>query len=84
MGGSVAVHVAAKKALPSLAGLVVVDVVEVCFSVMLVFFLDHNKLRISFLKQFSAFLQPFLDLGNCHGFIDSYAKNLIQQDATFS
>ncbi|KAK3027987.1 hypothetical protein RJ639_039340 [Escallonia herrerae] len=28
MGGSVAVHVAAKKALPSLAGLVVVDVVE--------------------------------------------------------
>lgn len=29
MGGSVAVHVAAKKALPSLAGLVVVDVVEV-------------------------------------------------------
>lgn len=30
MGGSVAVHVAAKKALPSLAGLVVVDVVEVC------------------------------------------------------
>jgi hypothetical protein len=25
------VHVAAKKALPSLAGLVVVDVVEVCF-----------------------------------------------------
>lgn len=37
MGGSVAVHVAAKRALPSLAGLVVVDVVEVCFSVMLVF-----------------------------------------------
>jgi len=31
MGGSVAVHVAAKRALPSLAGLVVVDVVEVCF-----------------------------------------------------
>lgn len=29
MGGSVAVHVAAKKALPTLAGLVVVDVVEV-------------------------------------------------------
>lgn len=29
MGGSVAVHVAAKKMLPSLAGLVVVDVVEV-------------------------------------------------------
>ncbi|XP_073132130.1 uncharacterized protein [Henckelia pumila] len=28
MGGSIAVHVAAKKALPSLAGLVVVDVVE--------------------------------------------------------
>ncbi|XP_075496598.1 uncharacterized protein LOC142533648 isoform X2 [Primulina tabacum] len=28
MGGSVAVHVAAKKALPSLAGLVVIDVVE--------------------------------------------------------
>lgn len=31
MGGSVAVHVAAKKMLPSLAGLVVVDVVEVHF-----------------------------------------------------
>lgn len=31
MGGSVAVHVAAKKTLPSLAGLVVVDVVEVRF-----------------------------------------------------
>lgn len=29
MGGSVAIHVAAKKMLPSLAGLVVVDVVEV-------------------------------------------------------
>lgn len=29
MGGSIAVHVAAKKMLPSLAGLVVVDVVEV-------------------------------------------------------
>lgn len=31
MGGSVAVHVAAKKVLPSLAGLIVVDVVEVSF-----------------------------------------------------
>lgn len=31
MGGSVAVHVAAKKSLPSLAGLIVVDVVEVAF-----------------------------------------------------
>lgn len=30
MGGAVAVHVAANKSLPSLAGLVVVDVVEVC------------------------------------------------------
>lgn len=30
MGGSVAVHVAATKAVPKLAGLVVVDVVEVC------------------------------------------------------
>lgn len=29
MGGSVAVHVAAKKVLPSLSGLIVVDVVEV-------------------------------------------------------
>lgn len=29
MGGSVAVHIAARKALSSLAGLVVVDVVEV-------------------------------------------------------
>ncbi|XP_048130724.1 protein phosphatase methylesterase 1 isoform X3 [Rhodamnia argentea] len=33
MGGSVAVHVAAKKALPTMAGLVVVDVVEVEWSV---------------------------------------------------
>lgn len=31
MGGSVAVHVAARKAIRSLAGLVVVDVVEVWF-----------------------------------------------------
>lgn len=31
MGGSVAVHVAAKKVLPTLAGLIVVDVVEVGF-----------------------------------------------------
>lgn len=31
MGGSVAVHVAAKKILSTLAGLVVVDVVEVWF-----------------------------------------------------
>lgn len=31
MGGSVAVQVAANKTLPSLAGLVVVDVVEVWF-----------------------------------------------------
>jgi hypothetical protein len=31
MGGSVAVHVAAKKSLPSLAGMVIVDVVEVAF-----------------------------------------------------
>lgn len=31
MGGSVAVHVTAKKTLPTLAGLVVVDVVEVRF-----------------------------------------------------
>lgn len=37
MGGSVAVHVAAKRALPSLAGLVVVDVVEVYFTVILIF-----------------------------------------------
>lgn len=29
MGGALAVHIAAKKVLPSLAGLVVVDVVEV-------------------------------------------------------
>ena len=32
MGGSVAVHVAAKKLIPHLAGLVVVDVVEVRFT----------------------------------------------------
>lgn len=32
MGGSVAIQVAAKKALSSLSGLVVVDVVEVSFS----------------------------------------------------
>lgn len=33
MGGSVAVHIAANKTLPSLAGLVIVDVVEVCFMI---------------------------------------------------
>lgn len=34
MGGSVAVHVAAKRLLPNLAGLVVVDVVDVAFSIV--------------------------------------------------
>lgn len=47
MGGSVAVHVAAKKALPSLAGLVVVDVVEVCIKnetiFELLYFLDYKR-----------------------------------------
>lgn len=37
MGGSVAVHVAAKKVLSSLCGLVVVDVVEVRFTFFLFF-----------------------------------------------
>lgn len=32
MGGSVAVHVASRKVVRSVAGLVVVDVVEVCFT----------------------------------------------------
>jgi len=32
MGGSVAVHVAAKRVVRSVAALVVVDVVEVCFA----------------------------------------------------
>lgn len=32
MGGSVAVHVAARKVIRNLAGLVVIDVVEVCFT----------------------------------------------------
>lgn len=37
MGGSVAVHLAAKKVLSSLCGLVVVDVVEVWFSFFIFF-----------------------------------------------
>ena len=47
MGGSVAVHVAARKAISSLAGLVVIDVVEVWLQniispVLSVFFLLGN------------------------------------------
>lgn len=33
MGGALAVHIAAKKVLPSLAAMVVVDVVEVCVNI---------------------------------------------------
>lgn len=45
MGGSVAVHVAASKALQSIAGLVVVDVVEVWIFIcrILLFFLCISK-----------------------------------------
>ena len=48
MGGSVAVHVAARKAISSLAGLVVIDVVEVWLQniispVLSVFFLLGNQ-----------------------------------------
>lgn len=35
MGGSVAVHVAARKVMPNITGLVVVDVVEVCFTLVI-------------------------------------------------
>lgn len=55
MGGAVAVHVAAKKVLPSLAGLVVVDVVEVCSRIkdLLIIFLvfeNGSKPEYNFLK----------------------------------
>lgn len=46
MGGSVAVHVAAKKVLPCLTGLIVVDVVEVCFDTLnLVTFMKKKEKR---------------------------------------
>ncbi|KAG5224562.1 hydrolase family protein [Salix suchowensis] len=51
MGGSVAVHVAAKKALPSLAGMVVVDVVEGTAMASLV---HMQKLLSSRMQHFSS------------------------------
>ncbi|XP_062153836.1 uncharacterized protein LOC133862018 [Alnus glutinosa] len=51
MGGSVAVHVAAKKSLPSLAGLVVVDVVEGTAMASLI---HMQKILSSRMKYFSA------------------------------
>lgn len=47
MGGSVAVHVAAKKVLRSLAGLVVIDVVEVRI-IIISSCLSFNKLTSNF------------------------------------
>lgn len=82
MGGSVAVHVAAKKSLPSLAGLVVVDVVEVAFYSMILRALPLIILHIQ--GHFEAILtiiQKFS--GNSYGFINSHAENPVQQDAAF-
>lgn len=77
MGGSVAVHVAAKKALSSLAGLVVVDVVEVLVT--------HDLFQPDCMVLLVKIILTITNTsGNCNGFVDSYAENPIKQDATFS
>ncbi|KAG6738728.1 hypothetical protein POTOM_058350 [Populus tomentosa] len=58
MGGSVAVHVAAKKALPSLAGLVVVDVVEGTAMASLA---HMQKLLSSRMQHFSTMEKAIID-----------------------
>lgn len=72
MGGAVAVHVAAKKSLPTLAGLVVVDVVEVVSL--------SNLLGYAF--YFIMYWFPNIS-GYSNGIIDSYAEDTVEQNAAF-
>lgn len=74
-----AVHVAARKAIPSLAGLVVVDVVEVWFLKLNIKVLPINTL----IWGIRTFLTVAITSGNSFGFISAYAENLIYQDAVF-
>jgi len=75
MGGSVAVQVAANKTLPSLAGLVVVDVVEVCFLI------EKSHLVCTLVRWND---QSTFITGYCYFLIDSHAENSFKQNATFS
>lgn len=75
MGGSVAVQIAANKTLPSLAGLVVVDVVEVCFLI------EKSHLVCTLVKWTD---QSTFITGYCYCLVDSHAENPFKQNATFS
>lgn len=82
MGGALAVHIGAKKVLPSLAGLVVVDVVEVgkCMR----YFCDapvFMKLRLPLFIYANGSCIKIS--GHSNGFVDSYAENSIKSNATF-
>lgn len=74
MGGSVAVHVAATKAMPNVHGLVVVDVVEVCFMLKIFILFHFNFLSVLCESKTSK-------TGNGHGIIDPYAENPVKSNA---
>lgn len=80
MGGSVAVHVAAKKSFPNLSGLVVVDVVEVCLSA-------ESFSCVSYVALINVswnFIVLIIKIpGNGHGFVDAHAENPIKQNPVF-
>jgi hypothetical protein len=76
MGGSVAIHVAAKKVIRNLHGLVVIDVVEVSYSL-----LNHLYYDLQFFLLLIS--NAFSKTGNSNGFIDSYAEDLSKSSATF-
>jgi protein phosphatase methylesterase 1 len=62
MGGAVAVRVAAKRALPTLAGLVVVDVVEGTAMASLVhmqYILTHQQLHFPSVEKVVGLIMPF-------------------------
>lgn len=81
MGGAVAVHVAAKKVLPHLAGLLVVDVVEVCPLVIIVNCHLSGKM-ITTIK-----IRPLVliswNSGDSNGLTDAYAEDFVKQNAAF-
>lgn len=73
MGGSVAVHVAAKKMIPSIHGLIVVDVVEVSFSLTCMSTCVRTQTHASLFAKISVDFET----GNCNGIIGSHAKDPI-------
>jgi protein phosphatase methylesterase 1 len=98
MGGAIAVRVAAKRALPTLAGLVVVDVVEVrCIYSREMSFLQLTICSVKshqFIVEravgkncsFSAIYTPeaFCFAGDSNGIAGSYAANSFKSTTPFS